>query len=54
MILATGPNGIWKDDNLYTMLDILNKPEVNISTVEDPIEYQMPESIKHKLSQKSV
>lgn len=42
MILATGPTGSGKTTTLYTMLDMLNKPEVNISTVEDPIEYQMP------------
>lgn len=42
MVLATGPTGSGKTTTLYTMLDILNKPEVNISTIEDPIEYQMP------------
>ncbi|MBP9711863.1 MAG: type II/IV secretion system protein [Candidatus Pacebacteria bacterium] len=42
MVLATGPTGSGKTTTLYTILDILNKPEVNISTVEDPIEYQMP------------
>lgn len=42
MILATGPTGSGKTTTLYTMLEILNKPEVNISTVEDPVEYQMP------------
>lgn len=42
MILATGPTGSGKTTTLYSMLDILNRPEVNISTVEDPIEYQMP------------
>src|SRR3989344_6086140 len=42
MILATGPTGSGKTTTLYTMIDILNKAEVNISTVEDPIEYQMP------------
>jgi type IV pilus assembly protein PilB len=42
MILATGPTGSGKTTTLYTMLDLLNRPEVNISTVEDPIEYQMP------------
>jgi len=42
MLLATGPTGSGKTTTLYTMLDILNKPDVNISTVEDPIEYQMP------------
>ena len=42
MVLATGPTGSGKTTTLYTMLSILNKPEVNISTVEDPIEYQLP------------
>lgn len=42
MVLATGPTGSGKTTTLYTMLDMLNKPEVNISTVEDPVEYQMP------------
>lgn len=42
MILATGPTGCGKTTTLYTILDILNTPEVNISTIEDPIEYQMP------------
>ncbi|MFA6526000.1 MAG: GspE/PulE family protein [Candidatus Buchananbacteria bacterium] len=42
MILVTGPTGSGKTTTLYTMLQILNKPEVNISTIEDPIEYKMP------------
>ncbi len=41
IILASGPTGSGKTTTLYTMLDILNQPDVNISTVEDPIEYQM-------------
>jgi len=41
MILITGPTGSGKTTTLYTILDILNTPDVNISTVEDPIEYQM-------------
>jgi type IV pilus assembly protein PilB len=41
MVLTTGPTGSGKSTTLYTMLDILNTPDVNISTVEDPIEYQM-------------
>jgi len=41
MILVTGPTGSGKTTTLYTVLDILNTPEVNISTVEDPIEYQV-------------
>ncbi len=38
----TGPTGSGKSTTLYTILDLLNSPEVNISTIEDPIEYQMP------------
>jgi type IV pilus assembly protein PilB len=41
MILTTGPTGSGKTTSLYTMLDILNTPDVNISTIEDPIEYQV-------------
>jgi len=41
MILTTGPTGSGKTTSLYTMLDIVNQPDVNISTIEDPIEYQM-------------
>lgn len=42
MILATGPTGSGKTTTLYSILEILNTPGVNISTVEDPIEYRMP------------
>ena len=42
MILTTGPTGAGKSTTLYTLLDIVNTPDLNISTVEDPIEYQMP------------
>ena len=41
MLLVTGPTGSGKTTTLYTALDILNPPDVNISTIEDPIEYQM-------------
>jgi energy-coupling factor transporter ATP-binding protein EcfA2 len=41
MILTTGPTGSGKTTTLYTLMDILNRPDVNISTIEDPIEYQM-------------
>lgn len=41
IILISGPTGSGKTTTLYTMLDILNTPDVNISTIEDPIEYQM-------------
>ena len=42
MILVTGPTGSGKSTTLYSLLEILNTPDVNISTIEDPIEYQMP------------
>ncbi|MCX6719986.1 MAG: GspE/PulE family protein, partial [Candidatus Staskawiczbacteria bacterium] len=42
MILITGPTGSGKTTTLYGMMGILNTPDVNISTVEDPIEYRMP------------
>lgn len=41
MILVTGPTGSGKSTTLYTMIDILNTNDVNISTIEDPVEYQM-------------
>ena len=42
MILVTGPTGSGKTTTLYTVMDILNTTSVNISTVEDPVEYRMP------------
>ncbi|MEK9134879.1 MAG: ATPase, T2SS/T4P/T4SS family [Patescibacteria group bacterium] len=42
MILVTGPTGSGKTTTLYSMMEILNNPGINISTVEDPIEYRMP------------
>lgn len=42
MVLVTGPTGSGKTTTLYTILNILNVPEVNITTIEDPIEYRMP------------
>lgn len=42
MLLATGPTGSGKSTTLYTALEILNHPDVNICTIEDPIEYQIP------------
>ncbi|GBD34074.1 Type II secretion system protein E [bacterium HR34] len=42
LILVTGPTGSGKTTTLYSMLHILNTPEVNISTLEDPVEYRMP------------
>ncbi len=42
VLLVTGPTGSGKTTTLYTALDTLNKPDVKILTVEDPVEYQMP------------
>jgi type IV pilus assembly protein PilB len=42
MVLVTGPTGSGKTVSLYTCLNILNKPGVNISTAEDPAEIQLP------------
>src|SRR3989339_219455 len=42
MILITGPTGSGKTTTLYAMMEILNTPDVNISTIEDPVEYRMP------------
>jgi len=41
MILASGPTGSGKTTTLYSILNVLNRPEVNIVTIEDPIEYDM-------------
>ncbi len=43
MILATGPTGCGKTTTLYAIVKVLNKPEVNITTIEDPVEYDIEE-----------
>ena len=42
IVLMTGPTGSGKSTSLFSILTILNKPNVNISTVEDPVEYKIP------------
>jgi type IV pilus assembly protein PilB len=42
MVLVTGPTGSGKSTTLFSVLSILNSPNVNISTVEDPVEYRIP------------
>lgn len=42
VILITGPTGSGKSTSLFSVLNILNTPDVNISTVEDPVEYKIP------------
>lgn len=41
MILATGPTGSGKTTTMYAILKLLNKREVNIATIEDPVEYEI-------------
>ncbi len=42
MILITGPTGSGKSTSLFSALTMLNTPDVNISTIEDPVEYKIP------------
>ncbi|MCA9347911.1 type II/IV secretion system protein, partial [Candidatus Saccharibacteria bacterium] len=42
MILVTGPTGSGKSTSLFSVLSMINNPGVNISTVEDPVEYKIP------------
>lgn len=41
IVLVTGPTGSGKSTSLFSILTILNKPNVNISTIEDPVEYKI-------------
>ncbi len=41
MILSTGPTGSGKTSSIYAMIKALNRREVNITTIEDPVEYEM-------------
>lgn len=52
IILVTGPTGSGKTTTLYSVINILNTPKVNISTVEDPIEYRMPRVNQAQVSPK--
>ena len=42
MILVTGPTGSGKSTTLYATINIVSRPEVNVITVEDPVEYRLP------------
>lgn len=42
MILTVGPTGSGKTTTLYALLKLLDKPNVNVTTIEDPVEYKMP------------
>ncbi|MDF1498093.1 MAG: ATPase, T2SS/T4P/T4SS family [Patescibacteria group bacterium] len=52
MILVVGPTGSGKTTTLYTLSAILNTPDVNISTLEDPIEYRMPRVNQSQINSK--
>lgn len=42
IVLVTGPTGSGKSTSLFSVLNMLNTPDVNISTIEDPVEYKIP------------
>ncbi len=41
MVMTTGPTGSGKTTTLYALLKILNRPDINITTIEDPVEYKI-------------
>ncbi len=53
MILVTGPTGHGKTTTLYAILHILNTPLVNITTIEDPVEYEFPRVNQTQVNAKS-
>lgn len=53
IVLMTGPTGSGKSTSLFSILSILNKPDVNISTIEDPVEYKIPGVNQTQTNQKA-
>ncbi len=53
LILVTGPTGSGKSTTLYSILAELNGPEINISTVEDPVEYNLPNVNQFEVNEKA-
>ena len=53
MILSTGPTGCGKSTSLYSILNELNKPDSNIMTLEDPVEYRMENIRQIQLNRKA-
>ncbi|MFA6004568.1 MAG: ATPase, T2SS/T4P/T4SS family [Elusimicrobiota bacterium] len=49
LILVTGPTGSGKTTTLYTMISVLNEPDVNIMTAEDPVEYELADISQVKI-----
>lgn len=52
IILVTGPTGSGKSTTLYSLLELINKPEVNIITIEDPVEYTIPGLTQVQINEK--
>jgi len=52
IILLTGPTGSGKTTTLYAAIASINRPDVNILTIEDPIEYQMPGASQVEVNEK--
>ncbi|NQV00823.1 MAG: Flp pilus assembly complex ATPase component TadA [Parcubacteria group bacterium] len=53
MILVTGPTGSGKTTTLYAILKTLNRPEVNVTTIEDPVEYKIAEANQIQVNKKT-
>jgi len=53
MILSTGPTGSGKSTSLYSILGVLNKPDINIITLEDPVEYRVENIRQAQLNRKA-
>ncbi|ACZ19287.1 type II secretion system protein E [Thermanaerovibrio acidaminovorans DSM 6589] len=53
IILVTGPTGSGKSTTLYSLLEVMNTPDVNIITVEDPVEYTMPGITQVQVNEKA-
>ena len=53
MILSTGPTGSGKSTSLYAILSALNRPDIHIITLEDPVEYRVPNIRQVQLNRKA-
>lgn len=53
MILSTGPTGSGKSTSLYAILNVLNRPDINIITLEDPVEYRIDNIRQVQLNRKA-
>jgi len=42
MVITTGPTGSGKTTTLYALMKLVNRPEINVTTIEDPVEYRLP------------